>query len=89
MFQVDPFYRATSSARNPFAQNPWGWSSIIFPQPLGDVRTLFPPAEGVPFPDKADYFPAHIHEPDRGFRAIEVAIDLVPDGTLGVEHPGP
>jgi hypothetical protein len=45
--------------RNPFAQNARRKRSIIFSQALGNVRALFPTAQGIPFPDQADHFPAH------------------------------
>ena len=36
----------------------------------------------------ADHFPAHVHQPERGIRTVHVMVDLVPDGTLGIEHFG-
>lgn len=88
MLQTDR-YRAISPARNSFAQNPRAGRSIIFPQALGDVRAFLPPAEGIPFPDQADHFPPHGHQKERGFRAIQVAVDLVADSAFGIKHPDP
>lgn len=61
---------------------------IIPTEPFGNVGALFPPPERVPLPDQADHFPAHSHQLNRRFRAIQVTVDLVPDGTLGFEHFG-
>src|SRR3984957_4076783 len=81
-------YGPTLSARNPFAQNAPDRRTVIFLQTLGDVWTGFSSPERVALPDQADHFPAHVHQPQRGIRAFQVAIDQVPDGTLDIEHFG-
>jgi hypothetical protein len=53
--------------------------SIVFAKSFGDIRTGFLSTERVPLPDQADHLPAHIHELQRCFCAVQVAVELIQD----------
>ena len=52
---------------------------VILLQPLLNSWATVIAAGDLPLLQKLDHFPAQSHQPERGFCAVQVMIDLVPD----------
>jgi hypothetical protein len=62
---------------------------IILLQPLLNGWAAIIAACDPPLLQKVDHFPAQSHQRERGLRAIQVVVDLVPNGSLKVQHFSP
>ena len=61
---------------------PFHWRAVILLQPLFDSGAAIIVACDLPLLHQLDHFPAKSHQPQRGFSAVQVVIDLVPDRIL-------
>jgi hypothetical protein len=58
--------------------------AIVDLQPFIHVEKPLFTAKPVPLTDKADHDYSHCHQPERGFGAILIPVDLFTDGVLGI-----
>jgi hypothetical protein len=59
---------------------------MVLGRPLPDGRQVFSAAEQAPFPDERRQLLPQAHQPERGYRAVPVVIDLVADGRFHIPH---
>jgi hypothetical protein len=59
---------------------------MVFLQPLLHGWQPISATGGLPLPKQHQQFGALGHQPERGFGAIEVAVDLVANGGLNLHH---
>src|SRR5260370_30674973 len=71
---VGPFHRLLANG------------AVILLQPLGHGRKTVATASGLPLTYERCQFGPHTHQPERGFRAVQVMVDLVPNGDLFGKH---
>jgi hypothetical protein len=62
------------------------WDSMVFLQPLRHGWQPIAATGALPLTDQYQQFGAHGHQPERGFGAIEVVIDLVANGGFNGHH---
>src|SRR6267142_4271865 len=55
-------------------------------EPFFDIKQPLAPAQPIPFTDKAEQCCPHCHQPERGFSAVLIPIDLLADDLLCLEH---
>src|SRR6267142_6352590 len=63
--------------------------AVILLQPLGHGRKTVATAGGLPLTYQRCQFGPHTHQPERGFRAVQVMVDLVSNGDLFGKHLRP
>jgi hypothetical protein len=79
----------TADDTTPQRPIPFHWRAVIFLQPLFDGGAAIIVACDLPLLQQLDHFPEQSHQPQRGFRAVQVVIDLVPDRILDGQHFSP